>query len=71
LTLVVFHRKIFSRCSKPLAGPHLRVSASPVIATHNGLRNVNNIPKNMPDPSVKKLAAKGSIIGFQIGSEFS
>jgi membrane dipeptidase len=47
------------------------VSESPVIATHQGLRSVNNIPRNMPDTLLKKLAAKGGIIGFQIGSEFS
>jgi membrane dipeptidase len=47
------------------------VSDAPVIATHHGLRSVNNIPRNMPDWLLKKLAAKGGIIGFQIGSEFS
>lgn len=47
------------------------VSESPVIATHHGLRSVNNIPRNMPDSLLKKLAAKDGIIGFQIGSEFS
>jgi membrane dipeptidase len=47
------------------------VSDVPVIATHHGLRSVNNIPRNMPDGLLKKLAAKGGIIGFQIGSEFS
>ncbi|MBS1823648.1 MAG: membrane dipeptidase [Acidobacteria bacterium] len=47
------------------------VSDGPVIATHHGLRSVNNIPRNMPDWLLKKLAAKGGIIGFQIGSEFS
>jgi len=47
------------------------VSDSPVIATHHGLRSVNNIPRNMPEPLLKKLAAKGGIIGFQIGSEFA
>src|SRR5271169_5189911 len=47
------------------------VSDGPVIATHHGLRSVNNIPRNMPDWLLKKLAAKGGLIGFQIGSEFS
>ena len=47
------------------------VSEGPVIATHHGLRSVNNIPRNMPDALLKKLAAKGGIIGFQIGSEFA
>ncbi|MCU1251335.1 MAG: Membrane dipeptidase [Edaphobacter sp.] len=47
------------------------LSESPVIATHHGLRSVNNIPRNMPDALLKKLAAKGGLIGFQIGSEFA
>ena len=47
------------------------VSESPVIATHQGLRSVNNIPRNMPDMLLKKLTSKGGIIGFQIGSEFA
>jgi membrane dipeptidase len=47
------------------------VSEGPVIATHHGLRSVNNIPRNMPDWLLKKMAAKGGIIGFQIGSEFN
>jgi membrane dipeptidase len=31
---------------------------------------VNDIPRNMPDWLVKKLAAKGGVIGFQIGNDF-
>jgi len=46
------------------------ISTDPVIATHHGLRSVNDIPRNMPDWLMKKLAAKGGVIGFQIGNEF-
>ncbi|HZT30473.1 MAG TPA: dipeptidase [Bryobacteraceae bacterium] len=46
------------------------VSTSPIVATHHGLRSFNNIPRNMPDWLVKKLAAHGGVIGFQIGNEF-
>jgi membrane dipeptidase len=46
------------------------VSADPVLATHHGLRSVNDIPRTMPDDLLKKLAAKGGVIGFQIGNEF-
>ncbi len=46
------------------------LSTDPVIATHHGLRAINDIPRNMPDWLVKKLAAKGGVIGFQIGNEF-
>ncbi len=46
------------------------VSAQPVVATHHGLRSFNDIPRNMPDWLLKKLAAKGGVMGFQIGNEF-
>jgi membrane dipeptidase len=46
------------------------VSTSPVIATHHGLRFYNDIPRNMPDAIAKKIAAKGGVIGFQIGNDF-
>lgn len=46
------------------------VSSAPIISTHGGLRSVNDIPRNMPDWLVKKLAAKGGVIGFQIGNDF-
>jgi membrane dipeptidase len=46
------------------------VSSDPVVATHHGLRSVNDIPRNIPDRLLKKLAAKGGVIGFQIGSDF-
>jgi len=48
----------------------LEVSAHPLVATHHGLRSFNNIPRNMPDHLLKKLAAKGGVIGFHIGNEF-
>ena len=48
----------------------IELSSDPVVATHHGLRSFNNIPRNMPDDLVKKLAAKGGVIGFQIGNEF-
>jgi membrane dipeptidase len=46
------------------------VSSDPLLATHHGLRSFNNIPRTMPDDLLKKLAAKGGVIGFQIGNEF-
>ena len=46
------------------------VSSAPLLATHHGLRSVNDIPRTMPDALVRKLAAKGGVIGFQIGSSF-
>jgi membrane dipeptidase len=46
------------------------LSSDPVLATHHGLRSFNNIPRTMSDDLLKKLAAKGGVIGFQIGNEF-
>lgn len=48
----------------------LEISTSPVIASHHGLRRRNNIPRNMSDETLRKLAAKGGVIGFHIGNEF-
>ena len=45
-------------------------SADPILATHHGLRSFNDIPRTMPDDLLKKLAARGGVIGFQIGNEF-
>jgi membrane dipeptidase len=46
------------------------LSTVPVVATHHGMRTLNNIPRNMPDELMRKLAQKGGVIGFQIGNEF-
>ena len=48
----------------------LEVSSDPIVATHHGLRSFNDIPRTMPDALLKKLAAKGGVIGFHIGNEF-
>ncbi|WP_246153561.1 dipeptidase [Terriglobus albidus] len=49
----------------------IEVSDHPVVATHHGLRSVNDIPRNIPDSLLQKLAAKGGVLGIQIGSEFA
>jgi membrane dipeptidase len=59
-----------SHASDEAIAQALEVSTDPLIATHHGLRSVVNIPRNMPDDLLKKLAAKGGLIGFQIGSTF-
>jgi membrane dipeptidase len=48
----------------------IAVSSDPVVATHHGLRSFNDIPRNMPDWLLKKLAARGGVMGFQIGNQF-
>jgi membrane dipeptidase len=59
-----------SHASDEAIAAAIEASADPVVATHHGLRAVNDIPRNMPDSLVKKLAAKGGVIGFQLGNEF-
>ena len=59
-----------SHASDDAISQAIDVSSDPVIATHHGMRSVNDIPRNMPDWLMKKLAAKGGVIGFQIGNEF-
>jgi membrane dipeptidase len=49
----------------------IEASERPVIATHQGMRAVNDIPRNMPDALMEKLVDRGGVIGFQSGSEFA
>ena len=46
------------------------ISSVPIMVTHGGMRAINDIPRNMPDWLLKKLADKGGVIGFQIGNDF-
>lgn len=59
-----------SHASDEAISQAIDASTDPVIATHHGLREFNDIPRNMPDWLLRKLAAKGGLIGFQIGNEF-
>ena len=59
-----------SHASDDAISQAIDISTDPVVATHHGLRSVNDIPRNMPDWLIKKLAAKGGVIGFQLGNEF-
>ena len=59
-----------SHASDEATSAAIDASSDPVIATHHGLRSVNDIPRNMPDWLLKKLAAKGGVFGFQMGNEF-
>jgi membrane dipeptidase len=59
-----------SHASDEAISAAIDASSKPLVATHHGLRTVNDIPRNMPDWLVKKLAAKGGVMGFQLGSEF-
>jgi membrane dipeptidase len=59
-----------SHASDETLAQALEVSTDPIVATHHGLRALNDIPRNMPDDLLKKLAAKGGVIGFHIGNAF-
>ena len=59
-----------SHASDETMAQTIDLSSDPVVATHHGLRSVNNIPRAMPDHLLKKLAEKGGVMGFQIGNEF-
>lgn len=59
-----------SHASDEAVSAAIDMSSAPVVATHHGLRAINDIPRNMPDALIKKLAAKGGVIGFQLGNEF-
>jgi membrane dipeptidase len=48
----------------------LEVSEHPLVATHSGLRSFNDIPRVMPEDLLRKVAAKGGVIGFHIGHSF-
>lgn len=59
-----------SHASDETIAQALEISSAPLIATHHGMRALNNLPRNMPDDLMRKIAAKGGVIGFQIGNEF-
>ncbi|HEV2447820.1 MAG TPA: dipeptidase [Candidatus Sulfopaludibacter sp.] len=59
-----------SHASDDAISQAIDISSDPVVATHHGLRALNDIPRNMPDWLVRKLASKGGVIGFQLGNEF-
>jgi membrane dipeptidase len=59
-----------SHASDAAISQAIDISTDPLVATHHGLRMLNNIPRNMPEPLLRKLASKGGVIGFQIGNEF-
>lgn len=59
-----------SHASDETLAQALEVSTDPIVATHHGMRALNDIPRNMPDELLKTLAAKGGVIGFHIGNAF-
>ncbi|MGH9450746.1 MAG: dipeptidase [Terriglobia bacterium] len=60
-----------SHASDEATSQAVDASASPVVATHNGLRDIVNIPRNMADWVLKKMAGKGGMICFRTTNEFN
>jgi len=59
-----------SHASDETVAQAVEQSTAPVLATHGGMRTLNDIPRNLPDDLMRKIARKGGVIGFQIGNEF-
>jgi membrane dipeptidase len=59
-----------SHASEEAIAQTLETSSDPVVATHHGLKHFNDIPRTMSDELLRKLAAKGGVIGFHIGNDF-
>jgi membrane dipeptidase len=59
-----------SHASDDTIAQTLDISTAPIVATHHGMRTLNNIPRNMPEDLMRRIASKGGVIGFQIGNEF-
>ena len=59
-----------SHASDDAISQAIDLSTDPLVATHHGMRAINDIPRNMPDWLMQKLAAKGGVFGFQIGNDF-
>jgi membrane dipeptidase len=59
-----------SHSSEETIAQVIEISSDPIVTTHHGLRSFNDIPRNMSDDLLKKLAAKGGVMAFHIGNEF-
>ncbi len=52
-----------SHLSDKAAMEVVRLSQAPVIASHSGVRAINNVARNLPDELIKAIAEKGGVIG--------
>lgn len=48
----------------------LDVSVAPIIASHSSARALSNVPRNIPDDLLKRIAAKGGVIQVNFYSVF-
>ncbi len=49
----------------------VEASDDPVLYSHGGYRHVVNIPRNISDEAARAIAAKGGVIGHQIGNSMN
>ncbi|HWO18276.1 MAG TPA: dipeptidase [Kofleriaceae bacterium] len=48
----------------------LAVSRAPVMASHSSCRALSDLPRNLTDDQIKRIAAKGGVVMLNIGSSF-
>lgn len=48
----------------------LAVSRAPVMASHSSCRAIANMPRNLSDDLIKKIAAKGGVVMINVSSSF-
>jgi membrane dipeptidase len=48
----------------------LDISKAPIIASHSSARALSNVPRNIPDDLLKKIAAKGGVVQVNFYSVF-
>ena len=48
----------------------LATSRAPVMASHSSCRALSNMPRNLSDDLIKKIAAKGGVVMINFGSTF-
>jgi len=53
-----------SHCSDNAAMQAIRLSRAPVVASHSGMRELCNSPRNMPDDILKEIAGSNGMVGI-------
>ncbi len=48
----------------------LAVSRAPVLASHSSCRALSNMPRNLTDDQIKRIAAKGGVVMINVASTF-
>jgi membrane dipeptidase len=59
-----------SHVSEDTMNDVLRVSTSPIIASHSGARAINDHPRNVPDPVLERVAEGGGMVMVNFFSGF-